>query len=267
MKLAISFESCTSQSYLWVARPSLALYAVVDEFDLDREIVTVAMNHIDRFYSSNHTTLVLGNHDVDDEVNNFDDHIQLLSMATLWLAVKVHDGRNIIIPGSKSSMETILKLGRGKFSPEQLRNMEVRVLQRLQWLVHPPTPQFCISYFFSRYSPPPTTATLTQERIDEWKDLATFYVELSILDYCQVPVKPSLLALVAIIVAAEDMDIMAMSGEINVEDILFVVNNNCSFELFHTCKERIISLVASSVRMRADAPRTFSPVSVTQIFK
>ena len=179
---------------------------VVDEFDLDREIVSIGMNYVDRFYSSN-SSIIISLLDDDTTSSDFRDHIQLLSMAALWLALKLKDGRVMIIPDSESTMHTLLKLGRDKFSQQQLVKMEVQLLQHLRWLVHPPTPQFYIAYFFSQYTP----TQETQETIDEWKDLAIYYVELTTLDYYFVPVKSSLLAFTALVNAASRMSIMGSS--------------------------------------------------------
>jgi hypothetical protein len=233
---------------------------VVDEFDLDREIVSIGMNYVDRFYSSNSNIISL----LDDDTtsSDFGDHIQLLSMAALWLALKLKNGRAVIIPQSESTMQTLLKLGRDKFSQEQLVKMEVQLLQHLRWLVHPPTPQFYISYFFSHCTP----TQETQETIDEWNNLAIYYVELTTLDFYFVSVKSSLLAFTALVNAAETMIIMGSSWVTNIENMF--LTNSFEQKVFDACKERLTLLVASVGQIdddpNVDPSRTASPTSVAQ---
>lgn len=156
------------------------LRSVVDHFNLHREVVSIAMSHLDRYLSSYPTPV---------DKNMY----QLLAMTCLYLSIKLNEYKHLLIPGSKSSMDTILQLSRGFFTLEEMEKMEYNILQRLQWHVHPPTPQCFIKYilFF-----------LSMEDA-ETHDLALFMAELSVMDYFFVSYKPSEVAIASLFNAME----------------------------------------------------------------
>ena len=78
------------------------------------------MSHLDRYLSA--CTTPIGK-------NEF----QLLSMTCLHLAIKLNETRILVVPGAKSSMDTLLPLSRGVFTLQEVERMEYDVLQRLQW--------------------------------------------------------------------------------------------------------------------------------------
>jgi hypothetical protein len=161
---------------------SKSSFTVVDHFDLHREVVSITMSHLDRY---------LGTCDSSVDKNSF----QLLAMTSLYLAIKLNEYKHLIIPGSKSSMDTILQLSRGFFTLEQMEKMECNILQRLQWHVHPPTPQLFVKHFLFFFSPEEHDA----------HDLAQFLAELSVMDYFFVSYKPSEVAIAALLNAIEDL--------------------------------------------------------------
>ena len=156
---------------------------MIDHFDLHRECVCIAMSHLDR-YLANYPDLV--------DKNQF----QLLAMTCLYLSIKLNEYKHLIIPGSKSSMETILHLSKGFFTNDQMEKMECDILQRLQWHVHPPTPQVFVKHFM---------LFLISDDCEErdLHDLAQFYVELSAMDYFFVEHKASDVALAALLNAMD----------------------------------------------------------------
>jgi hypothetical protein len=147
---------------------------------LRREVVSIAMNHLDRYLAAFPST-------VDKDL------FQLLAMTCLYLSIKLNEYKHLLIPGSTSSMDTILKLSRGFFTLEQMEKMEYNVLQRLQWHVHPPTAQIFVKYLLFFLS--------VEEH--EVHDLAQFMVELSVIDYFFVSYKASEVAIAAILNATE----------------------------------------------------------------
>lgn len=146
----------------------LTIFVVVDHFDLNREVVSVAMNHLDRFLDT-----------FTQEVDK--NMFQLLAMTCLYLSIKLNEYKHLLIPDSKSSMDTILRLSRGAFTLPQMEQMEYQVLQRLRWHVHPPTPQLFVKHFLFFLS--------VEEH--ETHDLTQFMIELSVMDYFFVNYKPS----------------------------------------------------------------------------
>lgn len=154
----------------------LFVSTVVDHFDLNREVVSTAMSHLDRF---------LGVYNGTVDKNLF----QLLAMTCLYLSIKLNEYKHLLIPGSKSSMDTILQLSRGFFTLKEMEQMEYEVLQRLQWHVHPPTAQLFVKHFLFFLS------------VDEHElhDLAQFMIELSVMDYFFVSYRPSEIAMAALL--------------------------------------------------------------------
>jgi hypothetical protein len=172
-----SSSSSTSQiNKHWREKICEWAYQVVDHFDLNREVVSTAMSHLDRFLGVYHGTV---------DKNLF----QLLAMTCLYLSIKLNEYKHLLIPGSKSSMDTILQLSRGFFTLKEMEKMEYEVLQRLRWHVHPPTAQLFVKHFLFFLS--------FEEH--ELHDLAQFMIELSVMDYFFVSYKPSEIAMAALL--------------------------------------------------------------------
>ncbi|KAL3943918.1 MAG: hypothetical protein SGBAC_001995 [Bacillariaceae sp.] len=155
-------------------------YQVVDHFQLQREVVSIAMNHLDR-YLSDYPFVV--------DKNKF----QLLAMTCLYLSIKLNVYNHLLIPGSKSTMDSILQLSRGAFTLQQMEDMENDILQRLQWHVHPPSPQAFVKHFLY----------LNGIEDTELLDQSQFMVELSIMDYYFVNYKSSEVAIAAVMNALQ----------------------------------------------------------------
>jgi hypothetical protein len=180
------------------------------------------------------------------------NRFQLLAMTSLCLAIKVHGelrmemdmDDNITIISSDTGtairtswagsitsaaaaatieswiVDTILQLGRDNFTVEQLKTMEVDVLQRLQWLLHPPTPQVFILYYFDEFCP------WDEETIIELKDLSLFIIELSVHDYYFVSSNPSIVTLAALYNAAQMLDSASASASASASSIRTMMEND-----------------------------------------
>jgi Cyclin, N-terminal domain/Cyclin, C-terminal domain len=153
---------------------------VVDHFDLNREVVSIAMNHMDRFLDT-----------FTEEVDK--NMFQLLAMTCLYLSIKLNEYKHLLIPESTSSMDTILRLSRGAFTLSQMEQMEYEVLQRLRWHVHPPTPQVFVKHFMC----------FASVEGHEIYDLTQFMIELSVMDYFFVNYKPSEVAIASLLNALQ----------------------------------------------------------------
>jgi hypothetical protein len=222
---------------------------VIDHFDLHRECVSIAMSHLDR-YLANYSDLV--------DKNQF----QLLAMTCLYMAIKLNEYKHLMIPGSKSSMETILHLSKGFFTIQQMEKMEYDVLQRLQWHVHPPTPQVFVKHFMLFL-----ISHDCEER--DLHDLAQFYVELSAMDYFFVDYKASDVALASLLNAME-----TASTSTSQETTLQLPFQDEAVDLESTsiraCRERLSLIHAQATgtttpkRSEDIERRTTSPVSVME---
>jgi hypothetical protein len=200
----------------------------VDHFGLHREIVYVSLHYVDRYCMAVSST-------------NFDDkhHFQLLSMSSLLLAIKLFDSRTILLAGSESSSETILHLSRGMFTIKALEEMEFDILQRLQWYVHPPTPQTFLHYLVA------IPAIL---RSSEIVHVASFFVELSVIDYFFLQFKASEVALGAILNAVEYLGRIS-TGCGDSEQIFASLQATLPSRIFpnvSVCQERLRELHANS---------------------
>ena len=82
-------------------------YQVIDHFDFSREVVTIAMNMLDRYLSSRA---------VNKKV------FQLAAMTALYMSIKLNE------PG-KLTMASMIELSRGYFRVDQMAAMEVSILR------------------------------------------------------------------------------------------------------------------------------------------
>jgi len=186
-------------------------------------------------------------------------------MTCLYLSIKLNEYKHLLIPGSKSSMDTILQLSRGFFTLKEMEKMEYEVLQRLRWHVHPPTAQLFVKHLLFFLS--------VEEH--ELHDLAQFMIELSVMDYFFVSYKPSEIAMAALL---NSMDRLGhkITSRTNFPIARFI---DIHSPAILACRERLSLIYAQAneqadmedsedtlVRPEATEPtrlqRTISPVSV-----
>ena len=265
LPVSVQFISCTIIALLLTPKPVASPVCldrqcwfpltVVDHFDLNREVVSTAMSHLDRY---------LGVYDGIVDKNLF----QLLAMTCLYLSIKLNEYKHLLIPGSKSSMDTILQLSRGFFTLKEMEQMEYEVLQRLRWHVHPPTAQLFVKHFLFFLS--------AEEH--ELHDLAQFMIELSVMDYFFVSYKPSEIAMAAL------LNCMDRLGK-NASEVKFPITRFIDIQspAIIACRERLSLIYAQAneqgglddsevtparsettteVPQPARLQRTISPVSV-----
>ena len=92
-------------------------YNVADHFHFNREIVSHSMKLVDRYIEAKG----LGSH----------EDFQLLSMTALYLVIKVSQ-KSAVAP------KTFAELSRGLFQPEDIENMERKLLDELKYKINPP---------------------------------------------------------------------------------------------------------------------------------
>jgi hypothetical protein len=163
---------------------------VVDHFDLNREVVSTAMSHLDRYLG-----IYIGT--VDKNL------FQLLAMTCLYLSIKLNEHEHILIQGSASTMETILQLSNGIFKLDEMEKMERELIHTLQWRVHPPTGQVYVNQFLKYLS---STYDIDNDDEDddnhhhqELQDLAAYTIELAVMDYFFISYKNSDIAIAALL--------------------------------------------------------------------
>lgn len=186
--------------------------------------------------------------------------LQLLTLSCLYLAIKLNEASAIRICGAKSTMESLLRLARARFSVDQMMRMEYDVLQRLQWRMHPPTPQAFAEYFAPILYP-------SNPRL--LRDQALYLIELAALDYYFVEYKPSEIALAASLNASQAVypEGLARSMHHRVFDDLVDPNDPRVLQ----CQNRLTLLLqeseASMVCGEQNRCRVSSPVSVASSFR
>ena len=171
-----SSSSNSQINELWREKICEWCYQVVDHFDFNREVVSVAMSYLDRY---------LATRTVNRRI------FQLAAMTALYLSIKLYE------PG-KLRMSSLIDLSRGYFMAEHIVTMEDSMLQSLGWHVHPPTPlAFCRDFMrlvSGEIEPGPR---------HDVSELARFMTELSVCDYWFVTKKPSSIALASLVNAIE----------------------------------------------------------------
>jgi hypothetical protein len=150
-------------------------YTAMDTFELDREIVAVAFDMLDRFLAK----------EIKSELKFTREDFQLYVMVCLYTAVKVLE------PSRKLSVEALTDMSRGYYSAEDVKITELEILRSLRWRINPPT---AIAFVRSFLELVPDSLHLL--------DACKQFTELAVADSFFVPYKASSIATAAITLAA-----------------------------------------------------------------
>jgi hypothetical protein len=161
------------------------MFGVIDHCSLKRESVAVAAFFLDLSAAKG---LVLTRRD-----------FQLVAMTSLMLSIKLYDSTLV-------KLDSMVKLGRGLFSEEDVVNMELSMLKAMNWQCHPPTP-VCFMRQFLRLLPR-DTAPVARYMIVE---VTRFISEISTCLQKFLTVVPSTMAYASILIAMERIDISVLS--------------------------------------------------------
>lgn len=209
-------------------------YDVVDHFGFDREVVSISMNFFDRYVAS---TCVEGKSDEKLKDDRFPSrkrprdeafelnmkNAQLLGMTTLFLAIKVHGNQERSDGQGKTCLQIkrFVELSRGQFTEVDILSMEQSVLYTLNWSINPPTPARFVTSFINYIGI--CTGLISNlntdfNRKDDVKiavyELSLYLIEVSMLNYrLSVRIKPSHLALAAILAATDATDNVSLTSE------------------------------------------------------
>lgn len=153
-------------------------YRVCDHFGTGREIVAVAFACLDRFM---------------DRRNCDRTAFKLAAMTSLYMSTKVFHTPRI-------RLRSLVELSRGEFEERHITEMEMIILQTLEWRVHPPTIQSFIEPFCAvlNLSDLQIAACIQQRAI--------FFAELALYDYGFVSKEKPLVAVAAIMNAIEGLE-------------------------------------------------------------
>jgi hypothetical protein len=174
----------------WRAQIAKWSYNEVDSFYLSRECVAVSMSIFDRYFAQYH----------DKTNNNIDaEAVLLVSCATLSISIK-------LLEVDVLSLGALSRFSRNKYTPNEILDMEWKVVLSLDFHLNPPTTiSFAIHFLL-----------LLPNEINEGdrKELfesTRFVVELSVADSFFVAYKPSIIAAAAIIMTLQQPSTLSRS--------------------------------------------------------
>jgi len=123
------------QSFFNICYALLRYYEFIDHYKFDREIVGVAINYFDRYISSQ-TSWV----DVCTK-----EKFQIIAITSLFLAIKLHSTSEDTLIESRS--RALARLLYSHADPQEIYEMEMDILQKLDWHLNPSTlHQFALSF-------------------------------------------------------------------------------------------------------------------------
>jgi len=155
---------------------------VVDFCKFRRETVGIAMSYLDRYLATLEGRAALTDR----------KFYQLAAMTSLYMAIKIHE---------PLEMETSLlaDLSRGCYTDMQIAEMEMEILEALEWRLAGPTPLAFVQHFMALLD--------TDRRVKAAiMDYARYQTELAVSSIDLVPRDASEIALAAILNAMEGID-------------------------------------------------------------
>jgi hypothetical protein len=178
--LAINAACAKVVDGTWRQRIVEWMFGVVDHCSLRRDSVAVAAYYLDLC--------------VERGVVVSRQEFQLAAMTALQLAIKLYESTVV-------KLDSMIKLGRGLFSEQDVVNMEAKMLSALKWHVHPPTP-ICFLRQFLRLVPHSVTPTARYVIAE----VTRFIAEISVCLYKFVDCPSSVLAYAGMLIAMEKID-------------------------------------------------------------
>lgn len=155
----------------------LVVLPVVDFFDIDRAVVAIAMNFLDRYLA----TVPKG-----AWINK--NYFQKIAMTSFYLAIKLNHTTVLCMAGANTTIESISLLSENRVAATEIEEMEVEMLRELQWYAHPPSPYVFLSLLMEGMGI--TDRTVCQR--------ARFFIEESTMEYSYVLFPPSSIAAAAL---------------------------------------------------------------------
>jgi hypothetical protein len=148
-------------------------YEVVDHFGFDREVVSIALNYLDRVVASRTES---------SQANILKREFQLYAVTSLYTAIKLHgENDNVQGPRRKLRIDAFVELSRGFFQVEVIEATERELLSTLNWRVNPPTMLRFVSNYLRLFpSSESSPYRSSQNIISGVYDVARYLTELSV---------------------------------------------------------------------------------------
>lgn len=173
-------------------------YSIADFCGFNREVVSFATSYIDRYLSSDSADTKQALRDT--------RRYQLLFMTSLLIAVKFHDPE-------KLDRQLLSKLSHGKYTADEFIKAEEHLLKSLNWRLSTPTSASFVRQLLSILPSCGVVPSLESTLMD----FASCQTELAVQDYNLNFVKPSVLAVSAILNAMEKLDFLNFSARHRME--------------------------------------------------
>jgi hypothetical protein len=156
------------------------MYGVVDHCGLRRDSVAVAANYVD-------LCVIKG-------IVQSRERFQLVAMTALQLAIKLYDSTVV-------KLDSLVKLGRGLFTENDVLATESEMLRVLGWQVHPPTSICFLRQYLSLL--PASVSPISRYILTE---ITRFIAEVSVCMYNFINYPPSVVAYAGLIIAMARLD-------------------------------------------------------------
>lgn len=208
-----SSKACDGASEGWRRKLCEWTFEVVDHFNFDREVVSVALYYLDRVASLK--VEATGKPIPKRE-------FQLIAVTSLYIAIKLHgETDDLEGPRKKLKISAFQELSRGFFKVDTLEATERSMLQMLQWRLNPPTSAQFVAYFL-RMLPEwsPYECKHTHEAVaGKIFDMAKYLTELSVCVSAIVfRFKSSIIGYAAILSAIDSVsDSLALPYDVRVQ--------------------------------------------------
>ena len=227
-------------------------YHIVDQCELDREVMAVAMNIADRYMCTPEA------HDILYHRGNY----QLVIMTSLYMSIKVNAHLAV---GS----EAFAELSNGLYSQEEIEDMECQILKGLNWRLCCPTSLQVAHTVLSLMVCHVHQNGVSLVEGDSWDlilEEIAFQTELSIRDYYFTTRRPSTVAMAAILNAIEktqDHDYVILITALT--SVLLGSDFHNYFDPSHIIRD-VMDKLHSLVNDNSEAEDCISIVTVTPEF-
>ncbi len=181
-------------------------YNLTSTYNLDQEVVAVAFRLFDRYVASE----VLS-----DDVNYAEapldrEDIQLYAMVCMYIAIKS------LVPYRKLTIDCIIEMSRGFYTPEHIIESELEILSALEWHVNQPTNMDYCRLYLNLFPNTRNEDTI----IASCQHLA----ELALYDVYFIAMPTSCVALATVLLASQRFGVSSPETEGFLENLRGLVN-------------------------------------------
>ena len=218
-------------------------YQVVDYCNLHRETVEVALSILDRFLCLANAQ---GNREQDPHpvaLDCLEDRktFQLAAMTCLYTAIKMFEVE-VMDPSIVAS------LSRGMCEENEVIAMESTILEALDWRINGPTSHAAVDHLVQLLDA--SSNGVQQQRVKRVIiERARHYVQLAIIEYELMTVRPTLVAYAAIINALENISVYDLTSE---DRMAFV--SDMTLAVLHPTQDDVVSSRTREARSRRVDP-------------